>query len=74
MSAELADLSGSKGLGSALGRLLYCLMMSLILEVGSGRGLMAGFGDGFSFWVSASLAGGLRRRFTVEERRNHIPE
>lgn len=56
-------LTGSKGLGSGCGRLLYCLMISRMLEVGSGRGLVKGVGVGFVFGGS-SLAGGLRGRLT----------
>lgn len=36
------NLTGRKGLGSGLGLLLNCLIISLMLEVGSGFGLLGG--------------------------------
>lgn len=62
------DLTGSKGFGSCCGRLLYFLMISRILEVGSGRGLVGGAGAGGAL----SLAGGLRGIFAVREKRQKV--
>ena len=53
------DLTGSKGLASGSGRLLYILMISRMLEVGSGLGLARGAGVGVSFGGSAFARGGV---------------
>lgn len=57
-------LTGSKGLASGWGRLLNCLMISRMLEVGSGLGSVRGVGVGIGFGGSTFLAGGVLRRFT----------
>lgn len=55
-------------MGSGGRRLLYCLMMSRMLEVGSGRGFARGTGTG----GSAFAGGGLCRIFTVREEREKV--
>lgn len=59
------DLIGSKGFGSGCGRLLNCLMISRILEVGSDLGLGRGAGLGAASGGSTSLGGVVGGRFTV---------
>lgn len=62
------DLTGSNGLGSGCGRLLNCLMISLIDEVGSDLGVVSGLGVGF-LGGSGTFFGGLRECFTVGEKK-----
>lgn len=52
------NLTGLNGLGSGFGRLLNCLIISLMLLVGSGFGF-DGAGVGAAGSGSASLAGGV---------------
>lgn len=67
------DLIGSKGWGSGCGRLLNILMISRMLDVGSGLGF-AGAGVHGNFGGSASLAGGVLGRVTVgDERQTMCP-
>lgn len=54
------DLTGLKGLGSGFGLLLNCLIISLMLEVGSGFGLVGG-GHG----------GGIKSSFFAERDESH---